>query len=61
MPGKISEFAMRLVSRFRPAGGQALAEYALILAFIGAVSILATAAIGVAISGVIDDLSQCLI
>ena len=61
MLGKMSEFAMALVARFRREEGQALAEYALILALIGAVSILAITAVGVAISGTVDQVTQCLI
>jgi pilus assembly protein Flp/PilA len=61
MLGKISEFATGLVARLRSKEGQALAEYALILALIGAVSILALTAAGLAISGTVDRLTQCLI
>ena len=61
MLSKISEFTMGIVARFRSQEGQALAEYALILALIGAVSILAMTAVGLAISGTVDRLTQCLI
>jgi Flp pilus assembly pilin Flp len=61
MVSRIGEFTVRLVARLRSEEGQALAEYALILAFIGAVSILALTALGVAISGAVDELTQCLI
>jgi Flp pilus assembly pilin Flp len=61
MASKISQWGIRLVATFRPEEGQALAEYALILALIGAVSILALTAVGLAISGTVDQLSHCLI
>jgi pilus assembly protein Flp/PilA len=61
MLSKISEFTTRLVARLRSEEGQALAEYGLILALIAAVSILALTAVGVAISGTVDRLTQCLI
>ena len=61
MLGKINEFTSGLAARFRSEKGQALAEYALILALIGAVSILALTAVGIAVSGILDRLTQCLI
>jgi Flp pilus assembly pilin Flp len=61
MLSKISEFTLGLVARLRSEKGQALAEYALILALIGAVSILALTAVGIAVSGILDRLTQCLI
>jgi len=61
MLSKISEFTMGLVARFRSEEGQALAEYGLILALVGAVSILALTAVGLAVAGTLDRLTQCLI
>jgi len=61
MLSKISEFVMALVVRFRSQAGQALTEYALILALIAAVSILAVTAIGVAVLGTLDEVGKCLI
>jgi pilus assembly protein Flp/PilA len=61
MLSKISEFGMGLVARCRSGEGQALAEYALILALVGAVSILALTTLGLAISGTVDRLTHCLI
>ncbi len=61
MLGKISEFTVGLVARFRSEEGQALAEYGLILALIAVVAILAVTAVGVAVSGTLDRLTQCLI
>lgn len=61
MVGKISEFVMGLVARFRSETGQALAEYALILALIAGVAILAVTAVGLAVAGTLDEVERCLI
>jgi Flp pilus assembly pilin Flp len=58
---KIGASVMRLVERFRSEKGQALAEYGLILALIATVSIVAATALGLAVSGTFDVVSQCLI
>ena len=50
----------RLMQRMRDSGGekgQALAEYALILAFIAIVCVLAVTALGVAISGALGSVA----
>ena len=61
MLSKISEFIVGLVGRFRSEEGQALAEYGLILALIAAAAIISLTAVGVAVSGTLDRLTQCLI
>lgn len=61
MLSKISDFVVRLVARLRSEEGQALTEYALILSLIAGVSILAVTALGVAISGTLDEVAHCLI
>ena len=61
MLSKLGQLVMRLVVRFRSEAGQALTEYALILALIAAVSILAVTAIGLAVSDTLDEVGNCLI
>lgn len=51
---------MGLVARFRSGTGQALAEYALILALIAVVCILAATALGLAISGTLECFEEGL-
>jgi len=55
---KIDQLVMAFVARFRSEGGQALAEYGLILALIATVSILALTALGLAISGTLECLEE---
>ncbi len=61
MLSKISEFVMGLVARFQSEAGQALTEYALILALIAGVAILAVTAVGLAVAGTLDEVERCLI
>ena len=49
------------IARFRSEAGQALTEYALILALIGAVSIVAVTAVGLAVVATLDEVGKCLI
>ena len=58
---KIRASVMGLVGRFRSEGGQALAEYGLILALIATVSIIAATALGLAVSGTFDIVTRCAI
>ena len=60
MLNRISEFVIGLVARFRSEAGQALAEYGLILALIAVVCILALTAVGVAVSGNLDDIANAM-
>jgi pilus assembly protein Flp/PilA len=60
MLSRISEFVTGLVARFRSEAGQALAEYGLILALIAVVCILALTAVGVAVSGNLDDIANAM-
>jgi len=52
----MNKTAWELIARFHEEGGQALAEYALILAFIFAVCVFSVGALGVAIAGGLDSL-----
>jgi len=58
MLSKIRDFVMGLAARLLSEGGQALAEYGLILALIATVSILAATALGLAISGTLECLEE---
>ena len=58
---KIRHFVMGLAARFRSEGGQALAEYGLILALIATVSIIAMTALGLAIIDPLDKVAKCKI
>jgi len=60
MLSRISEFVTGLVARFRSEAVQALAEYGLILALIAVVCILALTAVGVAVSGNLDDIANAM-
>ena len=57
---KINEVMLRALSAFEREKGQALAEYGLILALIAVVAILALTALGLAVSGKLDDVSAGL-
>jgi len=59
MLGKIDQLVMAFVARLRSEGGQALAEYGLILALVATVSILAATALGLAVSGTLDQVAKC--
>jgi Flp pilus assembly pilin Flp len=61
MLSKVDQLVMALVARFRSEGGQALAEYGLILALIATVSIIALTALGLVISGTLDQVAECRI
>jgi len=61
MLSKVREFVTSPVARFRLEAGQALTEYALILALIAGVSIIAVGAIGLAVVGTLDEVGKCLI
>ncbi len=50
----------RFAGRFRREGGQALAEYSLILAFVAAACILALGGLGLVLSGQLDDITAAL-
>ena len=57
---KINEALLSIVARFQREDGQALAEYGLILALIAVVCILALTALGVLISGKLDEIGAAL-
>ena len=57
---KINEVMLRALSAFEREKGQALAEYGLILALIAVVAILALTALGLAISGKLDNVTGAL-
>jgi Flp pilus assembly pilin Flp len=61
MLSKIRDFVTGLVVRLQLEAGQALAEYGLILALIATVAILAMTALGLAISGTLDQVAKCKI
>ncbi len=60
MLGHIASVLVRLVSRRQWEGGQALAEYGLILALIAVAAILALTALGVAIAGELDAITALM-
>ena len=60
MFSKINEALLRFVAKFQDEDGQALAEYGLILGLIAVVCIVALGAIGLAISGHLDTISNAL-
>ena len=57
---KINEAVLRALSAFEREKGQALAEYGLILALIAVAAILALTALGLAVSGKLDDITAAL-
>jgi len=57
---KISEFVMRLMARYESEKGQALAEYGLILALIAVVALAALTAIGLAVTGTLQDVADAM-
>ena len=61
MPSKMRDFVLGLAARLLSEGGQALAEYGLILALIATVSILAATALGLAITDTLDQVAKCQI
>jgi Flp pilus assembly pilin Flp len=61
MLSKVSEFVRRLVERLRCEGGQAVAEYGLILALIAAVCVVGATVLGLAVSDKLDQLARCQI
>jgi Flp pilus assembly pilin Flp len=52
------ESAQRILNRLNAERGQALAEYALILAFVAIACVLALGALGLAIAGHIDSFAS---
>ncbi len=59
MLSNIGAALLRFVTRFEREGGQALAEYGLILALIAVVAVVALALLGTALAGQLDDISAC--
>ena len=57
----MNNFVLSLISRFQSERGQALAEYALILAFIALACILALGLIGTALDGKLTGVSDELV
>jgi Flp pilus assembly pilin Flp len=60
MISSISSALSAAVVRFKREGGQTLAEYSLILAFIAAASIISLGALGLAVSGQLDAFAAAL-
>jgi pilus assembly protein Flp/PilA len=60
MLSKINEALTWFVARFEREDGQALAEYGLLLALIAVVCIAALTALGLALSGTLDDITGYL-
>jgi Flp pilus assembly pilin Flp len=60
MLSKINGFVMGLVARFRSEAGQALAEYGLILALIAVACLIALGALGLAVSGQLDAVTNAM-
>ena len=54
---KINDVMLRALSAFEREKGQALAEYGLILALIAVAAILALTALGLAVSGKLDEVT----
>ncbi|UCH87778.1 MAG: Flp family type IVb pilin [Dehalococcoidia bacterium] len=57
----MGDFVTRLAARLQLEGGQALAEYSLILALIATVTIIALTALGLAIIDPLDKVAKCKI
>lgn len=60
MFSKINEAILKLFVLYKGEEGQALAEYGLILGLIAVVAILALTALGVAITGNLDSISNAM-
>jgi Flp pilus assembly pilin Flp len=60
MLSKITAALRGFVARIEREGGQALAEYGLILALIAIAAIIALGALGVLISGQLNTIGDCL-
>ena len=60
MLSSITRALMRVVARLEPTEGQALAEYALILAFIFVACVVALGFLGLAIAGEFDVVTAAL-
>ena len=60
MLSKITTALRGFVARIEREGGQALAEYGLILALIAIAAIVALGVLGVVIAGQLDDIGACL-
>ena len=60
MLSKITAALRGFVARIEREGGQALAEYGLILALIAIAAIIALGVLGVVISGQLDNIGACL-
>jgi pilus assembly protein Flp/PilA len=56
MLSKLSDSQARFAARFEREDGQALAEYGLLLALIAVVCVAAVTALGLALSGSLDDI-----
>jgi pilus assembly protein Flp/PilA len=56
----LTNWIWRLMARFQSEDGQALAEYGLILALIAVICLLALGAIGLAVSGTLDDVAAAM-
>ena len=57
---KINEFVLRLVARVRSEEGQALAEYGLVIGLVAVVCIAVLTALGLAIFGVLADITAVM-
>ncbi len=57
MLSNLGAMLVRFVDRIRREDGQALAEYGLLLAFVAMTCILALGALGLAVSGQLDDVT----
>ncbi len=60
MLSNINRGLMRVVARLEPTEGQALAEYALVLAFVFVACIVALGFLGLAIAGELDVVTAAL-
>lgn len=58
MLSRINEVLLSVIARFQSERGQALAEYGLILALIAVVAIAALTALGLAVSGKLDEITS---
>ncbi|MBI1885859.1 MAG: Flp family type IVb pilin [Chloroflexi bacterium] len=54
----MNEVLLSVIARFQSERGQALAEYGLILALIAVVAIAALTALGLAVSGKLDEITS---
>lgn len=61
MLSNLGAMLVRFAGRFRREDGQALAEYSLLLAFVAMACILALGALGLAVSGQLDNITGALL